>query len=120
MFILQTYGYEHLITLMNIEKAGLLRPHGNRTYPAIRKSLKLIIEDVNEQVTYILIVKFGDKNSVYNQILLEKYFSYINMFMLSYHRPFYNIQELPSQKIYFKFEKTKNSHEISSVHIKLY
>ncbi|KAL5017366.1 hypothetical protein ScPMuIL_006955 [Solemya velum] len=47
--ILQTYGYEHLITLLNIEKAGLLRLHGNRTYPTLRKSLKLIIEDVNEQ-----------------------------------------------------------------------
>ncbi|XP_064612161.1 vacuolar protein sorting-associated protein 33A-like [Liolophura sinensis] len=46
--ILQTYGFEHLITIMNLEKAGLIRPHGNRSYPVIRKSLKLIVEDVNE------------------------------------------------------------------------
>ncbi|XP_021346292.1 vacuolar protein sorting-associated protein 33A-like isoform X1 [Mizuhopecten yessoensis] len=47
--IIQTYGYEHMVTLMNIEKAGLLRPHGNRSYPAIRKSMRLIVDDVNEQ-----------------------------------------------------------------------
>ena len=49
-FLFQTYGYEHMITLNNVEKAGLLRPHGNRTYPTIKKSLRLIVEDVNETV----------------------------------------------------------------------
>ncbi|KAK3088447.1 hypothetical protein FSP39_019326 [Pinctada imbricata] len=47
--ILQTYGYEHLLTLLNLEKAGFIRLHGQRTYPTIRKSLRLIIEDINEQ-----------------------------------------------------------------------
>ncbi|XP_071092847.1 vacuolar protein sorting-associated protein 33A-like isoform X1 [Haliotis cracherodii] len=48
--IVQTYGFEHMLTLMNLEKTGLLRPHGNRTYTVIRKSLKLIVEDVSEQL----------------------------------------------------------------------
>lgn len=47
--ILQTYGFEHLITLANLEKTGMLRPHGARTYQVVRKSLKLIVEEVNEQ-----------------------------------------------------------------------
>ncbi|XP_041347888.1 vacuolar protein sorting-associated protein 33A-like [Gigantopelta aegis] len=47
--IIQTYGYEHLLTLMNLEKTGLLSQHGNRTYAVIRKSLRLMVEDVNEQ-----------------------------------------------------------------------
>lgn len=47
--IIQTYGYEHLLTIFNLEKAGLLRPHGNRTYPTIRKSLRLVIDEINEQ-----------------------------------------------------------------------
>ncbi|ELT89435.1 hypothetical protein CAPTEDRAFT_101629 [Capitella teleta] len=47
--ILQTYGFEHLITLHNLEKAGLLKIQGARTYPTLRKTLKLIVEEVNEQ-----------------------------------------------------------------------
>ena len=50
ILFLKTYGYEHLLTLMNLEKTGLLCPHGNRTYAVIRKSLRLIVEEVNEQV----------------------------------------------------------------------
>ncbi|KAK6192041.1 hypothetical protein SNE40_003590 [Patella caerulea] len=48
--IIQAYGFEHMITLMNLEKTGLLKIHGIRTYAIIRKSLKLIVDDVNEQV----------------------------------------------------------------------
>uniref|UniRef100_A0A3P9BXI0 VPS33A core subunit of CORVET and HOPS complexes n=2 Tax=Haplochromini TaxID=319058 RepID=A0A3P9BXI0_9CICH len=49
--ILQTYGYEHILTLNNLEKAGLLKPQtGSRNnYPTIRKTLKLWMEDANEQ-----------------------------------------------------------------------
>ncbi|XP_005922805.2 vacuolar protein sorting-associated protein 33A isoform X1 [Haplochromis burtoni] len=49
--ILQTYGYEHMLTLNNLEKAGLLKPQtGSRNnYPTIRKTLKLWMEDANEQ-----------------------------------------------------------------------
>ncbi|XP_076434715.1 vacuolar protein sorting-associated protein 33A-like [Babylonia areolata] len=47
--ILQVYGFEHLLTLHHLEKVGMLRPHGARTYQVIRKSLKLIVEEVNEQ-----------------------------------------------------------------------
>ena len=48
--ITQTYGFQHIITLTNLEKAGLLRPHVARNYQVIRKSLRLTVEDVNEQV----------------------------------------------------------------------
>lgn len=51
-FILQTYGYEHVLTLNNLEKAGLLKPQtsGRNNYPTIRKTLRLWMDDVNEQV----------------------------------------------------------------------
>ncbi|NXX96059.1 VP33A protein, partial [Centropus bengalensis] len=49
--ILQTYGYEHLLTLNNLEKAGLLKSQtsGRNNYPTIRKTLRLWMDDVNEQ-----------------------------------------------------------------------
>ncbi|XP_010788400.1 vacuolar protein sorting-associated protein 33A [Notothenia coriiceps] len=49
--ILQTYGYEHILTLNNLEKAGLLKLQSNsrNNYPTIRKTLKLWMEDANEQ-----------------------------------------------------------------------
>ncbi|XP_004276742.1 vacuolar protein sorting-associated protein 33A isoform X1 [Orcinus orca] len=49
--ILQTYGYEHILTLYNLEKAGLLKPQtgGRNTYPTVRKTLRLWMDDVNEQ-----------------------------------------------------------------------
>ncbi|XP_014443593.1 vacuolar protein sorting-associated protein 33A isoform X1 [Tupaia chinensis] len=49
--ILQTYGYEHILTLHNLEKAGLLRAQagGRNNYPTIRKTLRLWMDDVNEQ-----------------------------------------------------------------------
>ncbi|KAG9487697.1 hypothetical protein GDO78_007474 [Eleutherodactylus coqui] len=49
--ILQTYGYEHILTLHNLEKAGLLKAQsGSRNnYPTIRKTLRLWMDDVNEQ-----------------------------------------------------------------------
>ncbi|XP_035829204.1 vacuolar protein sorting-associated protein 33A isoform X2 [Aplysia californica] len=47
--IIQTYGFEHMVTLSNLEKSGFLRPHAARTYQVIRKTMKLIVEDVNEQ-----------------------------------------------------------------------
>lgn len=49
--ILQTYGYEHILTLHNLEKAGLLKAQtgGRNNYPTIRKTLRLWMDDVNEQ-----------------------------------------------------------------------
>uniref|UniRef100_A0A8D0D367 VPS33A core subunit of CORVET and HOPS complexes n=1 Tax=Sander lucioperca TaxID=283035 RepID=A0A8D0D367_SANLU len=49
--ILQTYGYEHILTLNNLEKAGLLKLQSSsrNNYPTIRKTLKLWMEDANEQ-----------------------------------------------------------------------
>lgn len=51
-FSLQTYGYEHILTLNNLEKAGLLKSQtgGRNNYPTIRKTLRLWMDDVNEQV----------------------------------------------------------------------
>jgi hypothetical protein len=47
--ILQTYGYEHLFTLNNLEKLGLLRKQeGKNAYPQLRKNLQLIVEDIDE------------------------------------------------------------------------
>lgn len=48
----KTYGYEHILTLNNLEKASLLKPQTNsrNNYPTIRKTLKLWMEDANEQV----------------------------------------------------------------------
>lgn len=50
--LLQTYGYEHILTLNNLEKAGLLKAQtgGRNNYPTIRKTLRLWMDDVNEQV----------------------------------------------------------------------
>ncbi|XP_012332357.1 vacuolar protein sorting-associated protein 33A isoform X3 [Aotus nancymaae] len=47
----KTYGYEHILTLHNLEKAGLLKPQtgGRNNYPTIRKTLRLWMDDVNEQ-----------------------------------------------------------------------
>ncbi|XP_049554060.1 vacuolar protein sorting-associated protein 33A isoform X2 [Orcinus orca] len=47
----KTYGYEHILTLYNLEKAGLLKPQtgGRNTYPTVRKTLRLWMDDVNEQ-----------------------------------------------------------------------
>lgn len=48
--ILQTYGFEHVYrTLSPLENAGLLRPQTARSYNILRKSLKLVVEDVQEQ-----------------------------------------------------------------------
>ncbi|GCB64520.1 hypothetical protein scyTo_0007550 [Scyliorhinus torazame] len=49
--ILQTYGYEHILTLNNLEKAGLLKPQTStrNNYPTIRKTLRLWMDDINEQ-----------------------------------------------------------------------
>ncbi|KTF86114.1 hypothetical protein cypCar_00012349 [Cyprinus carpio] len=49
--ILQTYGYKHILTLKNLEKVGLLKPQSTmrNNYPTIRKTLKLWMEDTNEQ-----------------------------------------------------------------------
>ncbi|XP_075625468.1 vacuolar protein sorting-associated protein 33A isoform X2 [Balearica regulorum gibbericeps] len=47
----KTYGYEHVLTLNNLEKAGLLKlqTSGRNNYPTIRKTLRLWMDDVNEQ-----------------------------------------------------------------------
>ncbi|EDO44187.1 predicted protein [Nematostella vectensis] len=48
--IVHTYGFEQVSkTLTPLETVGLLRPQGARTYTAMRKSIKLFVEDVKEQ-----------------------------------------------------------------------
>uniref|UniRef100_A0A146M4U8 Vacuolar protein sorting-associated protein 33A n=1 Tax=Lygus hesperus TaxID=30085 RepID=A0A146M4U8_LYGHE len=48
--IIQTYGFEHIITLSKLEDAGLLRSQasGKRVYAILKKTLKLIVEDGSE------------------------------------------------------------------------
>eukprot|EP00882_Tetradesmus_deserticola_P022409 GHRQ01024313.1.p1 GENE.GHRQ01024313.1~~GHRQ01024313.1.p1 ORF type:complete len:362 (+),score=158.49 GHRQ01024313.1:506-1591(+) len=50
---LAAYGHQHLLTLTNLERAGLLRPHqaGGRTqYPSLRKALRLIVPEQDPQL----------------------------------------------------------------------
>lgn len=48
--ILHTYGFEHVITLRNLEKSGLMQlPCKLWNYNTIRKSLRLVVEDINEK-----------------------------------------------------------------------
>jgi len=48
--ILQTYGYEQIFSLNNLEKLGLLKKNDNKSnYNAVRKGLRLIVDDVNER-----------------------------------------------------------------------
>ena len=56
-----------MLTLMNLEKAGLLGLQGNRVYPTLKTKLKLVVDDVNEQVSchvrhcaIAIIITFGD------------------------------------------------------------
>ncbi|XP_076230818.1 vacuolar protein sorting-associated protein 33A [Calliopsis andreniformis] len=47
--IIQTYGYQHLPTILNLEKAGLLRQQQSaRQYAVLRKALRLTVEDESE------------------------------------------------------------------------
>ncbi|EJU02729.1 ATP binding protein [Dacryopinax primogenitus] len=49
--ILQSYGYEHLTLLLHLEKLGLLckAPGPHVSLPALRKHLRLLVDDVSEQ-----------------------------------------------------------------------
>ncbi|XP_046670558.1 vacuolar protein sorting-associated protein 33A isoform X1 [Homalodisca vitripennis] len=47
--IVQAYGFHHLLTLINLEKAGLLKvQERQRVYPVVRKLLRLTVEDGSE------------------------------------------------------------------------
>jgi len=48
--ILQTYGFEYVFTLNNLEKLGMLKRQEARSgpWPTLRRSLQLIVEDLNE------------------------------------------------------------------------
>ncbi|XP_066982129.1 vacuolar protein sorting-associated protein 33A isoform X1 [Macrobrachium rosenbergii] len=47
--IISTYGFEHFLTLENLEKAGLLYiQQGRSTYATIRKTMQLTVDDVSE------------------------------------------------------------------------
>ncbi|EDV24105.1 uncharacterized protein TRIADDRAFT_57259 [Trichoplax adhaerens] len=47
--ILQAYGYEYLPTLINLEKVGLLTTQQPKIFSSIRKALRLLVDDINEQ-----------------------------------------------------------------------
>ncbi|OAD52769.1 Vacuolar protein sorting-associated protein 33A [Eufriesea mexicana] len=47
--IIQTYGYQNLPTILNLEKVGLLKPQQSaRQYAVLRKALRLTVEDESE------------------------------------------------------------------------
>lgn len=47
--IVQTYGYQHLPTILNLEKSGLLKLQQSvRQYAVLRKALRLTVEDESE------------------------------------------------------------------------
>lgn len=48
--ILETYGFEHIITLESLRKLGMLTKQVNtkNTYGLVRRSLSLIVDEVNE------------------------------------------------------------------------
>lgn len=49
--ILHTYGYQTLFTLHALEKMGLLKQNdGKSSFSNVRKALRLIVDDVNEEV----------------------------------------------------------------------
>jgi len=50
--VMQAYGYEHLLTLQNLEKAGFITAYGagtQKTFGTLRKRLNLISDIVDEQ-----------------------------------------------------------------------
>ncbi len=45
----QTYGYEYILTVNNMEKLGLIKKQeGKNFFPNLRKGLNLVVEDVDE------------------------------------------------------------------------
>ncbi|KAI5707103.1 vacuolar protein sorting-associated protein 33A isoform X1 [Diaphorina citri] len=49
--IIQTYGFQHILTLSNLEQAGLLKNSqnsGTRQYTLLRKMMRLTVEDSSE------------------------------------------------------------------------
>lgn len=47
--VIHSYGFEQILTLSNLEQVNLLRGSGPRIYPMLRKSLRLVVDDVQEQ-----------------------------------------------------------------------
>ena len=47
--IINAYGFEHLLTLNNLEQVGMMKISGPKSYATIRKSLGLVVDDVHEQ-----------------------------------------------------------------------
>jgi len=47
--IIQSYGYEHLMTLMNLEKMGMIKKESKSNFPVLRKNLQLFTEDFDEK-----------------------------------------------------------------------
>ncbi|KAG9451141.1 hypothetical protein H6P81_011106 [Aristolochia fimbriata] len=46
--ILHSYGFEHMPTLYNLEKVGLLKKQESKTYwPTIKRSLQLVVDDTD-------------------------------------------------------------------------
>ncbi len=47
--VIQNYGFQHLVTLHNLDKMGLLTKHGNQksNWDRIKKAFSLVQEDIN-------------------------------------------------------------------------
>ena len=60
--IIQTYGFEHVLTLSNLEMVGMLRSSSARNYQVICKSLKLLTDDVNLQVSGVGLVEYSGES----------------------------------------------------------
>lgn len=47
--IIHAYGFQHMVTLHNLETCGLLRlQQSARPFAVLRRALNLVVEDVNE------------------------------------------------------------------------
>lgn len=72
--IINTYGFEHMLTLENLEKAGLFTvQQGKSTYATIRKTLRLTVDDVNES-------KPTDVSYVHSGWVLQPSFFIVSVF----------------------------------------
>lgn len=52
----QVYGIQSILLLNNMEKAGFIKIQGQypKIYSTLRKTLNLLVEDINEQVSDML------------------------------------------------------------------
>ena len=58
--LLQTYGYEHMLSLPRLESVGLLREKdGKDAWPTLKRAFRLLVPVRMLQLTYILVLLFA-------------------------------------------------------------